>query len=190
MIVFASCVADEEKFRRCAAPGLGLAMEDDAAFVRVAHPSSLFVAYNGVLDAIAGHDDVEALVLLHEDTEIRDPRFASVVRARIAARSLRPSRTLPPVSITATALLPMTNPTLAIAPSFSAVMSARAPVWTKTPLATSVTARGCAGSCPWATTCAMPHASIDAAAKVAIGMQYRSVIARAAGTPGSDKYEL
>ena len=81
MIVFASCVADEEKFLRCAAPGLGLAMEDDSAFVRLAHPTSLFAAYNGVLDAVAGREDVEAVVFLHEDTEIRDPAFVAKLRA-------------------------------------------------------------------------------------------------------------
>lgn len=50
------------------------------------------------------------------------------VRVRIAASSRCPSRTLPPLSITATALSPMMNPTLAIAPSFSPVMSAVWPV--------------------------------------------------------------
>jgi GT2 family glycosyltransferase len=88
VIVFASCVADDEKFRRFAAPGLGLAMEDDSAFVRVSHPTSIFVAYNGVLDALAGRDDVEAVVLLHEDTEVRDPAFAAKVRAALADPSV------------------------------------------------------------------------------------------------------
>ena len=51
----------------------------------------------------------------------------------------RPSRTLPPVSITATASSPMTKPTLAIAPSFSRVISAVVPMCTKIPGATSLT---------------------------------------------------
>ena len=55
-------------------------------------------------------------------------RIGLSVRARIAASSCCPSRTLPPVSITATALSPMMNPILAIAPSFSRVISAVTPV--------------------------------------------------------------
>jgi hypothetical protein len=46
---------------------------------------------------------------------------------RIAASSFCPSRRLPPVSITATPLSPMTNPTLAIAPLFPRVISAVRP---------------------------------------------------------------
>src|SRR5260370_901267 len=50
------------------------------------------------------------------------------VTARIAASRRRPSRTLPPLSITATALLPTTNPRLAIAPSSCCVITSMPPM--------------------------------------------------------------
>src|SRR5215831_8467809 len=56
-------------------------------------------------------------------------RIGFGVTARMASSRRRPSRTLPPLSITATALLPTTNPTLAIAPSFCRVITATAPMW-------------------------------------------------------------
>src|ERR1700747_3271284 len=62
---------------------------------------------------------------------------------RTAASSSRPSRTLPPVSMTATALSPTMKPTLAMAPSFSRVISATAPICTKTPVAISLTGNCC-----------------------------------------------
>jgi 2-polyprenyl-3-methyl-5-hydroxy-6-metoxy-1,4-benzoquinol methylase len=37
-----------------------------------------------VLDAVRDRDDLEALVLLHEDTEVTDPRFPSLVRRHVA----------------------------------------------------------------------------------------------------------
>jgi GT2 family glycosyltransferase len=42
------------------------------------------VAYNEVLDAFSERDDLEALVLLHEDTEIVDSAFCEKVRRRMA----------------------------------------------------------------------------------------------------------
>src|SRR5215475_8102171 len=59
----------------------------------------------------------------------------------MAARSCCPSKTLPPVSITATALSPMMKPRLAIAPSFSRVINAISPVKTNRPGAISRTGR-------------------------------------------------
>jgi hypothetical protein len=111
---------------------------------------------------------------------------------RIAASRRLPSRTLPPVSITATASLPTMNPTLAVAPSLAAVMSARAPMCTKTPRVTSVTGRGSSGCCAWATNSNTPEASTNVALKIGIdrAMQRLSGIPRAGATPAVDKHEL
>jgi hypothetical protein len=61
----------------------------------------------------------------------------------MAAINCRPSRTLPPVSITATASSPTMKPTLAIAPSFSRVICAVLPLCTSTPSATELTGSSC-----------------------------------------------
>src|SRR5205807_8229735 len=41
---------------------------------------SIFASYNGILDEVAGLKDLEALVLLHQDSEIVDPAFCAKVR--------------------------------------------------------------------------------------------------------------
>src|SRR5919106_271997 len=84
MIAFAACVGSEEKFRRCALPGLRLAAEPDSLVIEATTGHSIFEAYNEVLDAVGGREDLEALVLLHEDVEITDPQFCARLRAALA----------------------------------------------------------------------------------------------------------
>jgi GT2 family glycosyltransferase len=84
MIAFAACVGSAEKFRSFALPGIRLASEPDSLVAEVTTDSSIFVAYNEVLDAFSERDDLEALVLLHEDTEIVDSAFCEKVRRRMA----------------------------------------------------------------------------------------------------------
>lgn len=80
MISFGCCIASEDKFARHAAPGLTLCAEPDSQVVETSHATSILVAYNEILEHYSANDDLEALVLLHEDTEIRDPAFCSKVR--------------------------------------------------------------------------------------------------------------
>src|SRR5918992_1110021 len=84
MFAFASVIGSEEKFRRCAAPGIGRVREPDAVLAEYTDAASMCTAYNEVLDAFAERDDLEALVLLHDDTEILDPEFCAKVRRRLA----------------------------------------------------------------------------------------------------------
>jgi hypothetical protein len=84
MIAFGACVGSEEKFRLFAQPGIQRASEDDSVVAEVTTDSSIFEAYNEVLDAVAQLDDLEALVLLHEDLEIVDTDFCAKVRRRLS----------------------------------------------------------------------------------------------------------
>jgi hypothetical protein len=84
MIAFAVCIGSEEKYRGLALPGLQSACEPDSALAEVTTDSSIFSAYNEVLDAFSGHEDLEALVLLHEDVEIVDTQFCAKVRSALA----------------------------------------------------------------------------------------------------------
>jgi hypothetical protein len=84
MIAFASCVGAEETYREIALPGLRRVCEDDSIVAEVTTDSSIFEAYNEVLDAFRGHDGLEALVLLHDDVAIVDSAFTSKVRRRLA----------------------------------------------------------------------------------------------------------
>lgn len=80
MIVFGCCIASDEKFTNFAAPGLSICAEPDSPIVETSHDSSIFEAYNEILDHYRSNIDLEALVLLHEDTEIRDPNFCNAIR--------------------------------------------------------------------------------------------------------------
>jgi SAM-dependent methyltransferase len=84
VIAFASCVGNEETFVRCAVPGLQRVAEPDSPIIEATTDRSIFEAYNEVLDAVAERDDLEALVLLHDDTELLDPAFCEKVRRRLA----------------------------------------------------------------------------------------------------------
>jgi glycosyl transferase family 2 len=84
MIAFAACVASPEKLARCAGPGLRLAMEADSPFAELTTDRSIHEAYNEALDHFARYDDLEALVLLHEDLELLDGDFCARVRRALA----------------------------------------------------------------------------------------------------------
>jgi len=83
MIAFAACVGSEQKYGDFAQPGLRQACEPDSLVAEVTTDTSIFAAYNEVLDALAGRDDLEALVLLHEDVEIVDSDFCGKLRRRL-----------------------------------------------------------------------------------------------------------
>ncbi len=76
MIVYAACVADQAKFDAICQPGIARTFRDGDVMVTTSSTHSIFEAYNEVLDAFRDRDDLEALVLLHEDTEILHRRFA------------------------------------------------------------------------------------------------------------------
>jgi hypothetical protein len=84
LIVFASSITDPDVYRRCAEPGIRLAAEPDSEVIANAAAGSLFRSYNLILDSVAGRDDVEAVVLLHQDAEIADPEFAAKLRHALA----------------------------------------------------------------------------------------------------------
>ncbi|MGW4821768.1 methyltransferase domain-containing protein [Streptomyces sp. NPDC004227] len=83
MICFGVCVGSAEKFQRFALPGLQRICEPDSVVIERSSETSIFEAYNKVLDDARGRKDLEALVLLHEDTEIVDDGFVKKIRARL-----------------------------------------------------------------------------------------------------------
>ncbi|MCB0882560.1 MAG: hypothetical protein KDC33_10165 [Thermoleophilia bacterium] len=84
MIAYAACIADRGKFDRICLPGLQRVMAPDDRVIETSSNRSIFEAYNEVLDAVRDWADLEALVLLHEDTEITDAAFADIVRRELA----------------------------------------------------------------------------------------------------------
>jgi Glycosyltransferase like family len=84
MIVFGTSITDPEMYARCAEPGIRLAAEPGSEVIANAAAGSLFRSYNLILDSLADRDDVEAVVLLHQDAEIADPEFCVKLRRALA----------------------------------------------------------------------------------------------------------
>jgi len=84
MIAFGTAVTDAATYDRFAMPGIRRAAEPDSAIFAHQTAGTIFRNYNLLLDKAAEHDDLEALVLLHQDAEIVDADFAARIRAALA----------------------------------------------------------------------------------------------------------
>jgi Glycosyltransferase like family len=84
MIIFASSITDPGVYERCAQPGIELAREPDSEVLAIAAAGSIFRSYNLIMDMVAGREDLEALVLLHQDAEITNRDFCANARRALA----------------------------------------------------------------------------------------------------------
>jgi Glycosyltransferase like family len=84
MIAFGSPVTKPEVYRRCAEPGIARAAEPDSGVLAPPAAGSVFESYNQLLDTAAALDGLEALVLLHQDTEIIDEDFCAKARRALS----------------------------------------------------------------------------------------------------------
>jgi GT2 family glycosyltransferase len=80
VIVFGVAVADPEACRRWAAAGIERLPEPDRVLIERPGFDSIQEPYNEILDEASCIDDLEAVVLLHEDTEIDDPELGAKIR--------------------------------------------------------------------------------------------------------------
>jgi len=80
MIAFGTAITDPDAYRRYCEPGLRIAAEPDSRVIPHASAGSLFRTYNLILEQAAECADLEALVLLHQDTELVDADFCRKVR--------------------------------------------------------------------------------------------------------------
>jgi Glycosyltransferase like family len=84
MIAFATSITSPELYRRCAEPGIRLVAEPDSEILPLQAAGSIFRSYNLILDTLATRDDLEALVLVHQDAEIVEPAFCARLRQALA----------------------------------------------------------------------------------------------------------
>jgi hypothetical protein len=84
LIAFGSAIADGEAYRRYAEPGIRRAAEADSEVLTFAAVGPPGRSANLILDAAARYDDLEALVLVHPNTEIVTPELCGVVRGVLA----------------------------------------------------------------------------------------------------------
>ncbi len=73
-----------ETYRAYAEPGIRLAAEPDSLVLAHGSAGSIFRNYNTLLDQVSDQQDLEALVLVHQDAEIVDPGFCTKVREALA----------------------------------------------------------------------------------------------------------
>jgi len=81
VIAFGCPVIDRDKYSRFAEPGIRRAAEPDSALLLRHDAPSIQAAYNSMLEEASARRDLEALVLLHEDVELRDADLTDKVRA-------------------------------------------------------------------------------------------------------------
>src|SRR3954451_3861689 len=84
MIAFGCSITKPDQFRRCAEPGIRRAAEADSVRYELPAVGSISRSYNALLDRAAEHDELEALILLHQDAEIVDADVCAKVRAALA----------------------------------------------------------------------------------------------------------
>jgi hypothetical protein len=80
MILFATSIVDPEAYRRYARPGIEACVEPGAEIAAYLAIGNVCRSANLLLDLAADRDDLEALVLVDQDVEIRDPGFCAKVR--------------------------------------------------------------------------------------------------------------
>jgi hypothetical protein len=88
VIAFGCPITEPDEYARCAGPGIQRAVEPDSVILAEDAVGSLFKSYNHLLDKTVSLPDLEAVVLLHQDTEIVDADFCDEVRAALADRDV------------------------------------------------------------------------------------------------------
>jgi glycosyl transferase family 2 len=84
MIAFGCAITKPDVYRRCAERGIRLAREPDSEVIELPAAGSIFQSYNALLDRARDLDGLEALVLVHQDTEIVDRDFCATIRRALA----------------------------------------------------------------------------------------------------------
>jgi len=84
MIAFGTAVTDAGKYERFALPGIERAKEPDSLVLGHGADGSIFRNYNILLDEAGAREDLEALVLLHQDVELVEADFCERIRKVLA----------------------------------------------------------------------------------------------------------
>jgi hypothetical protein len=86
VIVYGCAVTDADAFASYAEPGIQALVENDPASELLAFASvgTIYRNYNLIRERVADRDDLEALVLVHQDAEITDPQCSQKIRASLA----------------------------------------------------------------------------------------------------------
>jgi hypothetical protein len=84
LIAFGSAITKPYIYREAAEPGIRRVAEPDSEVYALDSIGSIFKSYNHLLDRAAEREDLEALVLVHQDAEIMGSDFCATVRRTLA----------------------------------------------------------------------------------------------------------
>jgi hypothetical protein len=84
VIAFGTAITEPALYRRCAEPGIRLAAEPDSEVLAFNGAGSIFRSYNLLLEKAAELENLEALVLVHQDAEIVDRDFCAKLRRALS----------------------------------------------------------------------------------------------------------
>jgi Glycosyltransferase like family len=84
MIAFGCSITSPEFYERCAEPGIRIAAEPDSKVFPFMAAGSIFRSYNLLMEKASECEDLEALVLVHQDAEIVDPDFCLKLRRTLS----------------------------------------------------------------------------------------------------------
>lgn len=84
MIAFGSAITKPEVYRVNAEVGIRLAAEPDSEVYALPSAGSIFHNYNLLIERAAARDELEALVLVHQDAQIVDADFCSRARRALS----------------------------------------------------------------------------------------------------------
>jgi hypothetical protein len=84
VIAFGCPVTKPDQYAEFAGPGIERVRDPDSLVLANSSAGSIFRAFNLLLDQCGELEDLEALVLLHQDVEIVDPEFCAKVRRVLA----------------------------------------------------------------------------------------------------------
>lgn len=84
MIAFGASITETDTYERCARPGIERTAEPDSEVLAFQVAGSIFRSYNVILDAAAKLEDLEALVLVHQDAEIVSTDFCTTIREALS----------------------------------------------------------------------------------------------------------
>jgi hypothetical protein len=84
VIAFGCSIVAPHVYERCAGPGIDRAKEPDSVVLAHAASASVARSYNLLLDQAMKRDDLEALVIVHQDAELLDGDLCARVRSVLA----------------------------------------------------------------------------------------------------------
>jgi glycosyl transferase family 2 len=80
LIAFGCPITNGGLYETYAGPGIRRVAEPDSEVLAYQSGGSIFRAYNALMEMAGGRNDLEALVLLHQDSELIDPEFCRKIR--------------------------------------------------------------------------------------------------------------